>query len=181
MVTPQDKAQMAPVHRLSSAQKLHAQFYTFVPWGTHHFYVSKSYLIIIYSNIWTFIKVIFHPKNLILSLNNYSCRSKPIWPSFIFGTQIKCSFLFFGWNLRAFWPCIDSNAATRFKAQKGSKGIIKIVQLFNRNLRFLRFNRKYLNLCSEDDWRSYVFGTTWRWVINYIIFHFWVNYPFYSY
>jgi len=30
----------------------------------------------------------------------------------------------------------------------------------------LRFHQKYLNLCSEDKWRSYVFGTTWGWVIN---------------
>ncbi len=26
--------------------------------------------------------------------------------------------------------------------------------------------QKYLNLCSEDEWRSYGFGTTWGWVIN---------------
>ncbi len=30
-------------------------------------------------------------------------------------------------NLRAFWPCIDSKATDIFKAQKGSKDIIKIV------------------------------------------------------
>jgi len=28
----------------------------------------------------------------------------------------------------------------------------------------LRFNQKYLNLCSEDEQRSYGVGTTWRWV-----------------
>jgi len=30
----------------------------------------------------------------------------------------------------------------------------------------LRFNKKYLNLCSEDERKSYRVGTTWGWVIN---------------
>ncbi len=30
----------------------------------------------------------------------------------------------------------------------------------------LGFYHKYPHLCSEDDWRSYGFGTTWGWVIN---------------
>ncbi len=33
-----------------------------------------------------------------------------------------------------------------------------------------RFLQKYLNLCSEDEWKSYRFGTTWGWVINDWIF-----------
>ncbi len=42
--------------------------------------------------------------------------------------------------------------------------------------RALRFNQKYLNLCSEDEWRSYGFATTWGWVINDRIFIFgWTN------
>jgi len=28
----------------------------------------------------------------------------------------------------------------------------------------LRFHQKYLNLCSEDERRSYRVGTTWGWV-----------------
>jgi len=28
----------------------------------------------------------------------------------------------------------------------------------------LRFHQKYLNSCSEDEWRSYGVGTTWGWV-----------------
>ncbi len=37
----------------------------------------------------------------------------------------------------------------------------------------LRFHPKYLNLFSEDERRSYRFGTTWGWVINdrILIFH----------
>ncbi len=35
--------------------------------------------------------------------------------------------------------------------------------------RALRFKQKYLNLCSEDERRSYRFGTTSGWVINDII------------
>ncbi len=36
----------------------------------------------------------------------------------------------------------------------------------------LRFHQKYLNLCSEDERRSYRFGVTWGWVINDRIFTF---------
>ncbi len=42
----------------------------------------------------------------------------------------------------------------------------------------LGFHQKYLNLCSEDEWRSYGFGTTWGWVINDRFFIFWVNFFF---
>ncbi len=38
--------------------------------------------------------------------------------------------------------------------------------------RALRFHQKYLNLCSEDERRSYGFVTTWGWVINDRIFIF---------
>jgi len=29
----------------------------------------------------------------------------------------------------------------------------------------LRFHQKYLNSCSEDEWRSYGIGNTWGWVL----------------
>ncbi len=35
-----------------------------------------------------------------------------------------------------------------------------------------RMHQKYLNLCSEDERRSYMLGTTWGWVINDRIFIF---------
>ncbi len=38
--------------------------------------------------------------------------------------------------------------------------------------RALGIHQKYLNLCSEDEWRSYGFETTWRWVTNDRIFIF---------
>ncbi len=38
--------------------------------------------------------------------------------------------------------------------------------------RALGFHQKYLNLCSEDELRSYGFVTTWGWVINDRIFIF---------
>ncbi len=34
------------------------------------------------------------------------------------------------------------------------------------------FNQKYLNFCSEDEQRSYGFGTTWAWLIIDRIFTF---------
>ncbi len=36
----------------------------------------------------------------------------------------------------------------------------------------LGFHKKYFNLCSEDEQKTYGFGTTWGWVINYRIFLF---------
>ncbi len=40
------------------------------------------------------------------------------------------------------------------------------------DLRVLWLIQKYLNLSSEDEWRSYGFRTTWAWVINDRIFIF---------
>jgi len=43
----------------------------------------------------------------------------------------------------------------------------------------LGFHQKYLNLCSEDERRSYRYGTTWGWVINDRNFIFgWTKYLF---
>ncbi len=58
---------------------------------------------------------------------NYSpsCCSKPV-------TRLSSSehkLRYFGWNPRAFWPCIDSKATKRFTVQKGSKDIVKIVHV----------------------------------------------------
>ncbi len=40
----------------------------------------------------------------------------------------------------------------------------------------LGYHQKYLHLCFEDERRSYMFGTTWEWVINDRIFIFgWTN------
>ncbi len=103
----------------------------------------------------------------------------------------------FQWNSRVVFTFIDINATTTFKTQKCSKDSVKIKQYscsfiklrlkplchmdyFNTVLlRFwalalqsmqkaLRFHPKYLK-CSEDERRSYGFGTTWGWVINDII------------
>ncbi len=45
-------------------------------------------------------------------------------------------------------------------------GNISVVLLSMEGQIALRFHQKYLNLCSEDERRSYGFGTTWGWVIN---------------
>ncbi len=49
-------------------------------------------------------------------------------------------------------------------------GNISVVLLSVQGQRALWFHQKYLHLCSEDEWRSYGFGTTWGWVINDRIF-----------
>ncbi len=48
----------------------------------------------------------------------------------------------------------------------GTTLIVVISLLSMEGQRALRFHQKYLNFCSEDDWRSWGFGTTWGWVIN---------------
>ncbi len=49
--------------------------------------------------------------------------------------------------------------------------LIVIISLLSmEGQRALRFHQKYLHLCSEDERRSYGFGTTWEWVINDRIF-----------
>ncbi len=71
-------------------------------------------------------KGIVYPKMKMLSLithhlvvsNQYDLRSSS-----------EHKLRYFWWNPRAFWPCIDSNATETFKAQKGSKDIIKIVHV----------------------------------------------------
>ncbi len=44
-----------------------------------------------------------------------------------------------------------------------------VVLLSMKGQRALGLHQKYLNLCSEDEQRSYGFGMTWGWVINYRI------------
>ncbi len=43
---------------------------------------------------------------------------------------------------------------------------VSVVLLSMEDQKALGFHQKYLNLCSEDEWRSYRFGTTWGWAIN---------------
>ncbi len=52
-----------------------------------------------------------------------------------------------------------------------------VTLLFMQGQKVLISHKKYLDLYSEDEQRSYGFGTTWGWVIN-DSFHFWVNYPY---
>ncbi len=55
-------------------------------------------------------------------------------------------------------------------------GTFQVVLLSMEGLRALRFKQKYLNLCSDDERRSYWFGTTSGWVIKEVIFIFgWTN------
>ncbi len=50
--------------------------------------------------------------------------------------------------------------------------LIVVISLLSMGGSALRFHKKYLNLCSEDEQRSYGFGMTWGWVDNDIIFIF---------
>ncbi len=53
---------------------------------------------------------------------------------------------------------------------------VSVVLLSMQGQKALGFHQKYLHLCSEDERRSYRFGTTWGWEINDRIFIFgWTN------
>ncbi len=99
-----------------------------------------------------------------------SCRSKPIRLSFIFGTQIR----YFRWNLRAFWPCIDSNATDTFKAQKGSKDVIKIVSGSTLMLWSYKNKLWYSHECTSK--------LTWKrrngWIKSLFLFSLWKKYSY---
>ncbi len=45
-------------------------------------------------------------------------------------------------------------------------GNISVSLLSMQGQKALRFHKKYLNLCSEDEQRFYGFGTTWEWVLR---------------
>ncbi len=49
---------------------------------------------------------------------------------------------------------------------------MSVVLLSMQDQKALGFHQKYLNLCYEDERRSYGFGMTWGWVINDRIFIF---------
>ncbi len=72
------------------------------------------------------LKGIVNPKMKILSLITHP----HVVPNPLdFHSSSKHKLRYFLWNPRAFWPCIDSNATEMFKAQKGSKDIVKIVHV----------------------------------------------------
>ncbi len=70
------------------------------------------------------------------------------------------------------WPLISHGLFYRCSCYVSGPGNISVVLLSMQGLRALGFHQKYLNLCSEDEQRSYRFGTAWRWVINNRIFIF---------
>ncbi len=66
-----------------------------------------------------------------------------------------------------------NNVLTAFRALN-----VVVTLLSMQGQKALEFHQTYLNLCSEDDRRSYGFGTTWRWVINDRSFIFGWTIPF---
>jgi len=121
--------------------------------------------------------------------------SKLVRPSFIFSTQIKIfwiksessqtlhkqlflahkkyssSFIKLWFNHWCHMDCFN-NVLTTFL------DLVSVAWLSMKNQKVFRFNQKYLHLCTEDERRSYGFGTTWGWIINDRIFIFGWNIPF---
>ncbi len=149
-------------------------------------------------------KGIVNPKMIIVSSFTHP-RSKPVKPSFIFGTQIKIflikseSFLApsVSWYSREWQQRLTLKRRNHwiklFLFSLRTKSIlvadvtwtilmmsllpfwalnISVALLSMQGQKALGFHQKYLNLCSEDEWRSYGFGMTWGCVINDRIFIF---------
>ncbi len=154
------------------------------------------------------------PKNVSSVISfSHSCSSKPVRPSFFFGTQIKIFFMKSdsfrtlhrqqrNWNMLWSKKGVKFNLKVLkhvmfFAHKKYYSSFIKLwlnhschMDYFNDVLNIFlglehvscvvvyggsecsRISSKNLNLCSEDERRSYRFGTTQRWVINDSIFIF---------
>ncbi len=92
------------------------------------------------------------------SLINYSpsCCSKPIRPWLIFEMQMKIFLM----KSESFLTYIYSKGTTKFKAQKGSKDIVKTVNVTLAVRKLSNFIQNILICVFEDEQRSCGFGTT---------------------
>ncbi len=70
------------------------------------------------------------------------------------------SFLSYGWTPDVTWTILPMSLLHFYSL------IVLISLLSMKGQRALRFHQKYLNLCSEDERRSYGFGTEWGWIIH---------------
>ncbi len=57
----------------------------------------------------------------------------------------------------------------------GNRTLCSVTLLSMQGQKTLGFHQKYLNLCSEDEWKSCGIGTKWEWVIQWQNFNFWGN------
>ncbi len=106
-----------------------------------------------------------------LSSITLSCRSKPVRPSFIFRTQIKIflmkseSFLMESKGTTTFNAIVKILHVTSIIwAERKLKEWLysTILLLHGQKTDFIK--KQTLNLCFEDEWRSYGFETWRRWV-----------------
>ncbi len=132
------------------------------------------------------LKGIVHPKMKMMSLSFQTCKTsvhlrdkKHIedWH----GREKKCLIMFFfslctkmvlvvsfsyGWPADVTWTILTMSLLPFWALN------VVVVLLSMEGQKALGFHPKYLNLCSDDEGRSYGFGTTWVWVIDDIIFIF---------
>ncbi len=122
--------------------------------------------------IWFHLKGIVHPKMKILSLithphvvpNLKDLCSSSEHKIFFAHKKYSCSFIKLRLN---HWWTILMMSLLPFWALN-----VEVVLLSMEDQKALGCHQKYLNLCSEDEWKSYLFGMTWWWVINNQNFHF---------
>ncbi len=90
---------------------------------------------------------------------------------FLFSLRKKyfCGFVNLQLNLWCYMEYFTDRLATFL-----DMGTFQLCCCLWEGLKALRFNQKHLNFCSDDEQRSYWFGTTSRWVLN-DNFNFWVN------
>ncbi len=104
-----------------------------------------------------------------LNVNNtdYVLGYSPKWQKTVTWGEELLNCWTYGWTPDVTWTILPMSLL-RFCA------LIVIISLLSmEGQRALRFHQIYLNLSSEDEQRSYGFGTTWGWVINDKNFIFW--------
>ncbi len=89
---------------------------------------------------------------------------------FFLSKKYSRSFINYSWTTDVTWTILTMSLLPFWVLN------VSVALLSMEGQKALRFHQKYLNLCSEDEQRSYGFGTTWEWVINNRIFIFgWTN------
>ncbi len=114
----------------------------------------------------------FYPKQLTLH-SSYSFTFYQLLLSLgikpmILALLAPCSTIWATWKL---YRC------PYYVSGSGNRMLCSVTLLSMQGQKTLGFHQKYLNLCSEDEWKSCGFGTKWEWVIQWRNFHLWVKIP----
>ncbi len=104
-------------------------------------------------------------KILIVNVERLTGKRRNCWIKSLFlfslcTKSIHVSSLNYGWTSDVTWTILTVSLLPFWALN------VSVVLLSIQGQKSLGFHQKYLNLCSEDEWRSYGFGRTRGWVIN---------------